>query len=379
MKTDKPKPQRILMVVNILDRGGIETLLMNIYRNIDTDKIQFDFLEHPYSQEYVAEYESEIQAKGGIIYKAPRFIKNPITYCKFVYNLLKDHPEYKIIHGHNLDSCALAYMTIGKLCGRKVIAHSHNTRDAGSCIKRKALKLTKLLIARLPDYYFACSKQAGVFAYGGKICASNRFTVIHNGIDLSHYVNNIDLRLAAKKNLFPEQNGLVIGNVGRLHPQKNQKFLLDIFSEILKLRSSANLVLVGKGEMEKELKEYAKKLGINDHVIFAGSVSNVPEYLRAFDLFLFPSLYEGIALASIEAQATGLPLLISDTIDPDCICVPSAVSIMKLDDSADNWAKKAIYMIDTHRSYDDQINQVKKMGYDIHDVASFLVSFYKEV
>lgn len=368
--------QRILMVVNIMDRGGVETLLMNIYRNIDRSKFQFDFLEHPFRKSYIAEYEKEITALGGRIYKAPRFIKNPIQYWRFISHLLKKHPEYKIIHGHNLDTCAMVYMLIAKIYGRTVIAHSHNTRDAGNFLKRCLTKASKLFISRIPDYYFACSRQAGIFAYGERICNSNKFTVIHNGIDLSRFHNNRNDRSIAKKHLFLHDSGFIIGNVGRLYPQKNQKFLLDIFSEILKIKSDSTLAIIGKGRLETELKAYAKSLGIESHVMFVGSVPNVSEYLRAFDLFLFPSVYEGIALASIEAQASGLPLLISDTIDPDCICVPAAVSVMKLNDNPKLWAMKAVSMIENHKSYDACVSLVKQAGYDIHDVSTFLINFY---
>jgi glycosyltransferase involved in cell wall biosynthesis len=345
------------MVTNIMDRGGIETLIMNIYRNIDRNKIQFDFLTHPFVQNYVSEYEDEIISLGGHIYKAPRFAKHPIKYWKYIRHFFIQHPEYQIVHGHNLDAAALVYMFVAKATGRFVVAHSHNTRDAGNKLKQVCLRLSRRIISIFPDYYFACSQRTGLFAYGKRICNSSKFRVVHNGIELSCYHNNNDEHEVTRKKLLPQVRGFIIGNVGRLSPQKNQSFLLKIFAEILKTNPSSTLVIIGNGDLEENLKTEAKELGISNCVIFTGSVSNVPDYLRAFDLFLFPSLYEGIALASIEAQATGLPLLISDTVDQDCVCT-SAVKVMSLQQTPREWAKTCLNILGQTSSHDDCIQRV---------------------
>lgn len=369
--------QRVLQVVNIMDRGGVETLLMNIYRKIDRDSIQFDFLTHPYSQDYSYEYESEILSMGGRIYKAPSFSHNPCGYRKYIKVFFQNHPEYSVVHAHNLDSASLVYMREAKKTGRYLIAHSHNTEDHGKIIKRIMLRGCHHIIRQYPDYFYACSLPAAKFAFGKRIAESSSCQIFHNGIDVDQYFVDNALHLEMRNRLFPDARGPVFGTVGRLLPQKNQSFLLDVFADILKRDSLSELAIVGKGELRPSLEAKAKDLGIERHVHFIGSVSNVPDYLKAFDVFLLPSLYEGLPLVSIEAQASGLPTVVSNGVPPMAKC-SDLIRFVDLSEGTSGWADAALEAYQKGRDQRvDRIEQVRAAGFDISEISKRLCEFYK--
>lgn len=367
--------QRVLHVVNIMDRGGIETLLMNIYRKIDKSQVQFDFLTHPYSEEYIQEYEEEIKMLGGKVYKAPSFVKHPLAYKKYIHSFLQSHTEYQVIHAHNLDMAAMAYMPQVKRAGRFLIAHAHNTNERGNSIRKGVIGLNHKIIRRYPDFYFACSKDAANFAFGEKIANSSKCEIIYNGIDVSQYHVDEALHEELKQQLF-HTSAPIFGNVGRLASQKNQVFLLDVFANILKEKPDAVLAIIGKGGLRKTLESQAKDLGISKHVIFVGSVANVPDYLKAFDVFIFPSLYEGLGMAAVEAQAAGLPSLISSAVPDLAFCTDLAVGL-SLEDSSSKWASKALAMYEENKGKRiDCVLQVSDAGFDIGNIAKKLCNFY---
>lgn len=370
---------RILMITYAMDRGGIETFIMNIYRHIDRSKIQFDFLTHPYDQSITQEYESEICSLGGRLYKAPSFSQHPIQYKKYIHNFFSLHHEYTIVHCHNLDSAALVFMNEAKRHGCYIIAHSHNTKDHGNILKQRILHLIKVYIRRYPDLFFACSVEAGEFAFGKKILESNNYKTILNGIDVDKYKVDEYVHSLERKKLFPTLSGPIIGTVGRLAPQKNQIFLLYIFFEISKYDNKASLILIGKGDLLATLKRKAKELKIDDRVFFVGSVDNVPEYLKAFDVFCMPSLYEGMPLSAVEAQCAGLPTILTRTISGLTFCTDLAFTV-SLDKTPNYWAKKIIAIYDSYKGKrTDRIEQVRKAGFDIRTVANQLVCLYNHI
>lgn len=369
--------QRVLQVVNIMDRGGVETLLMNIYRKIDRDSIQFDFLTHPYRQDYLYEYEPEILSMGGKIYKAPSFSHEPQVYRAYIKEFFQKHLEYTVVHAHNLDSASLIYMREAKKSGRYLIAHSHNTNDHGGRLKRIMLQGCHHIVRRYPDHFYACSKPAAEFAFGKKIASSQDCEIFYNGIDLNQYFVDASVHNSMCKKLNLVADGPIFGTVGRLLAQKNHTFLLDVFAAILRREPSSTLVIVGKGDLQSMLEKKAKELGILQHVRFVGSVPNVPDYLKAFDVFLFPSLYEGLGMAAVEAQACGLPTLMSDEVPPLAACTDLA-EFIPLSDGAEKWADeslKAYHKSIGHRL--DCIEQVRDAGFDITEIAKNLCTFYK--
>lgn len=370
--------KRILMVVNVMDRGGIETLLMNLYRKIDRNEYQFDFLTHPYDVALKQDYESEIVSMGGRIYKAPRFTHNPLKYRAYIRQLFDEHPEYRIVHGHNLDLAAFVYMPIAKGHGVYLIAHAHCDSERGSKMRKAAVELNHLAIRKYPDHYFACSQTAGEFAFGKDIAASDDCDIFYNGIDVEQYRVDEDTHRQYKQKLFPGVTGPIVGHVGRFAEQKNQTFLLDVFRHVLDAQPDAQLVLLGKGELKDELEEKAKRLGIVDRVLFAGSVPNPSDYLKAMDVFVFPSLYEGLPLSAVEAQAAGLPSLLSDTISP-MVKITDDAQFVSLKEPAEQWSQKALTACEQGQGKrHDSVEQIRDAGFDISQISKKLIEFYND-
>lgn len=367
--------QRILHVVNIMDRGGVETLLMNIYRQIDRDRIQFDFLTHPYRRDAVQEYENEIRDMGGVVYKAPRFVRDPIQYRRYVCRVF-DSRRYQIVHAHSLETSSAVYMKEAKKRKMYLIAHAHSTGDLGGFIRQSVVRLTHRVIRRYPDYFFGCSDEALRYHFGAKIACSSRTNILNNGIDSSKYIVDDHNHNLYKEDIYATNTSPVFGTVGRLSNEKNQLFLLDVFAEILKQEPTSILSIVGKGSLEDALRSKASDLGIASHVRFEGSVSNVPSYLKAFDVFLFPSIYEGLGMAGVEAQAAGLPTLMSTNVPSLAHCTDLAQGL-SLSAGPAVWADKAIEMYRDNRGQrKDRTDLVRAAGFDIGEIAQGLCDFY---
>lgn len=323
---------RILQAVNDMQRAGLETMLMNYYRHIDRDQIQFDFLTH---RPHRAAYDDEIEAMGGKVYYAPRlYPQNYIQYFKFMKNFYREHPEYQIIHSH-IDAMSAFPLYAAKKNKVPVrIAHSHNTRldkDAKILIKYFAWKA----VPKVATDYWACGELAGTFMYG-----SSPFRIIRNAIDLEKFAYDPKMRIEVRKKLGLE-DAFVIGHVGRYCPVKNQSFLLDVFKILQNTKKDARLLLIGIGEEEKTLREKAQALGISQKVTFLVNRSDVHELYQAMDVFVMPSLYEGLPVVCVEAQANGLPCIVSDQISKE-VLLTSNIKMKSLSDTAASWADEIL-------------------------------------
>lgn len=355
---------RILQVVNIMDRAGLETMLMNYYRNIDRSKVQFDFLTH---RNIDGAYDDEIKRLGGRIYHAPRLYPNNYPkYFKFMREFFEEHQEYDIVHSH-IDSMSYFPLKAAKDSGIRIrIGHSHNTkldRDIKMPIKYWALKN----MPKVANTHFACGEEAGRFMY-----PQSNFEIIHNAIDLEKFQYNKIVRDKIRKKLKIEEC-FVIGHVGRFSYVKNQLFLLDVFNEILKKEKNSRLVLIGKGEDEYKIRNKAKKLGIEKNVLILIDRKDVPDLYQAFDVFVMPSIFEGLPVAGVEVQANGLPCVFSDTISKE-IVLSNSVYIMSLKKKPYEWADK-ILSIDRSRN-ENAGKELCKNGYDIKSEAMKLQNWY---
>ena len=364
---NKNLPIRILQVSYSMDLGGAETLIMNLYRNIDRTKVQFDFLLH--SDEESA-YEKEILTLGGRIYRIPRFLGyNKVSYDKNLGEFLSNHPEHRIIHDHLMDSASETFR-VAKKMGRITIAHSHTE------IKDKSLEdcirffFRKNLYKRA-DYRFACSNKAGEWLYRKKA----DFTVIKNGIETEKYVFNEETRKEKRIELGMTDDDYIIGTVGRLVEQKNQKRILEIFSEYLKLNQKSKLVIVGDGSLRETLEKTTKTLGIEGNVLFLGQRRDVPSILMAFDTFILTSFSEGLGIALIEAMASGLPCIFTSTIPKEVNVSPSLVHRLSLDTPDSEWAKEILSSKPLERR-EEGYKIVEKAGFDIKSVSREMESFY---
>ena len=352
--------------------GGVESVIMNYYRNIDREKIQFDFL---CNSEVVA-YEQEILKLGGNIYRITARSKNYKKYREDLKEFFKRHAkEYTTIW---VNVCSLAnidYLKYAKKYGIKYrIIHSHNSQNMDSKIRGILHRINRILIKKYATDFWACSKDAGNWFYNKKIIKSNRYLIVNNAIDTDKYKYNTEIRDEYRKKLKLEDN-LVIGNIGRLHFQKNQIFLLKIFEEIYKKNKNAKLLIIGQGEDENLLKEECKKRNLQDKVMFLGVRNDIPQLLQAMDIFIFPSLFEGLPLTLLEAQVSGLPIYTSKDVIPENIKMSDNLEFISLEKNEKEWAEIILQKKEILRCSKDR--EIKEKGYDIKVEAKKIEKYFE--
>ena len=313
--------KRILHIVPNMNMGGLETFIMNVYRNIDRDKIQFDFLEH-YKEESF--YDKEINMLGGKVYHFT--FRNDNNIFKYIFNLnnfFKNHKEYDVIHCH-MESIGALIFLIAKIHGIKIrIGHAH-TNSTSNNLKGYIKRITSLFFKYTTTTNLACSEEAGRYLYSNK-----KITVIPNGIDFDKFKFNKDIRVKLR-NEYNLKNKFVIGHVGRMDNAKNQLFLIDVFYEYQKSNKNAILILVGDGELKDAIISKISSLKIEDKVLLFGVRSNINEIYSMFDLFLFPSLFEGLGIVLIEAQINGLTVVASNNI-PKSTRISDSIKYLSLE------------------------------------------------
>lgn len=368
------EPIHVLVLDTVMDRGGAETMIMNYMRNIDREVIQFDFLTN---RDYRAAYEDEIERLGGRVYHmCPMYPKYFKQYKGEVREFLKKHPEYKIIHS-NLEERSYFALREAKKLGVPVrISHSHN-RPIGFNVKLIVRYYFRFMLKYYNTHMFSCGVEAGDWLYGKK--NRDKVIIMNNAIDAKQYTYNEEKARQIKKALGVTDK-LVIGHVGRFFPQKNHTFLIDIFDAIHKKNSDTVLLLAGGGELKDELKNQIRQkvtdLGLEDSVKFLGVREDINEVMQAFDLFLLPSLFEGLPVTMIEAQASGLPCVISDKVPIQCD-ITGNVKVVKLEDSLETWADEVLRFVDGFERK-NTFDKISETGFDIKENAKWLQEFYVE-
>jgi Glycosyltransferase len=361
--------KKVLMVAGRMNRGGLEAMLMGFFRNVDREKVTFDFMVN-YEEEGF--YDREIKALGGKIYIMPRLNpKNIFRYVSGLNRFFKEHKgEYDVVHGH-LTSVGILYLTIAKWHGVKTTAiHAHYTDTVGN--HYALLERLMLLPLRFcTDYFFACSDKAAKFCYGKNIVTKPNYKLIKNGVDIDKYKFNSDLRMKKRQELGIAEKYTIL-NVGRFETQKNHVFLMQIMKELHEKEKDAVLILVGSGSLEEKIKALAKDYGLDEYVLFTGDRSDVNELLLAADVFVLPSLFEGLPVVGIEAQTSGIPCLFSDTVTTE-IDITGNCKFLPIDDS-DKWVKTILKDKNIQRTDTSQL--VQSAGYDIKEQAKWLEDFY---
>ena len=358
------EPIRVLHVVTYMGRGGLETMIMNYYRNIDRSKVQFDFLTH---REERWDYDDEIEKLGGKIYRLPRLNPFSTSYLKALDGFFKEHKEYKIVHCHQdcLSGIPLKY---AKKNGVPfTIAHSHNANQDKN-LKYLIKLIAKKNICKYSDHLFACGKEAGEWMF-----KTSDFEILNNAIDTKRYIYNEEKSLEMKEKLGVTDK-FVIGHVGRFRPQKNHSFIIDIFKEVCEKEPNSILLLVGDGPLENDIKKKVNSLELEDKVKFLGARDNVNDLMQAMDVFVLPSLYEGFGIVLIEAQASGLKCVISESIPTDAI-ISKKVKQLGLDDDISTWSKE---ILSSKSERKEGIEDIEKSKYDIKSNAKWLENFYIE-
>jgi glycosyltransferase involved in cell wall biosynthesis len=335
------KPLRIVHVVGTMNRGGIETWLMNVLRQADRRKYQHEFIVH---NSAVGAYDAEILRLGSRV-QVVRRATNPITYVKTLSDHLRRHGPYDVVHSHvhHFSGVVLAAAHLAAVTAR--IAHSHTDTLANdgkaSLVRRCYIKATNSLIRRHATLGLAASANAGEALFRWPRTGRCPWQVLHYGIDLKPFAAPID-KQTVRHDLGLPADGFVVGHVGNLLPVKNHHFLIGVFAEIARDHPKAMLLLIGEGPLRPQLEAQVAVLGLSSRVVFAGARPNVSELLRAVDVFVFPSLWEGLGLAVIEAQAAGLPVVLSDRVPQEADVVPELIRRLDPDVDARTWSKACL-------------------------------------
>lgn len=352
------EPIRILHVLGGLKLGGAESRIMDLYRHMDREKIQFDFLVHSSAEEH---FEKEIRKLGGNVYRIPRFkVYNWFAYRRALKRFFSDDHGFRAVHGH-MTSTASIYLPIAKKAGVPItIAHARSAGVSGG-IKGIFTRIIRFPLKYRADYCLGCSGAACESVYGKKWVRKGKTEVIPNAIDASKYAYDASQRDAMRKKLDLEDK-LVIGHVGSFRTPKNHVFLLKIFSEIYKKRKDAVLLLLGEGELIGAVKKQAAELGLSEAVFFLGNQAQAGLYYQAFDFLVFPSLYEGLPGTVVEAQTAGLRCLVSDTVTKEAK-VTDLVEFYSLEKTAAEWADYVLGHCGYERT--GRLAEVKEAGFDI--------------
>ena len=331
MKKEKP-----IVVAQIMGKwfgGGVEAVIMNYYRNIDRSKVQFDFICDEDSTNIPYD---EIKKLGGRVIICPPYQKI-FEYERFLIDLFKKK-KYKIVHS-NINTLSIFPLRAAKKAGVPIrIAHSHSTTNKKEWKKNLMKQVLRPFSKKYATDYFACSELAGRWLFGDKTFEQGKVTIINNAIDLDKFKYDEKIRKEKRKELNINDDTLVVGHIGRFVAQKNHTFLIDIFNELHKKEKNSILLLIGQGPLMGEIKQKVETIGISDSVKFLGQRDDVNELYNAMDLFLFPSLYEGLGMVLIEAQANGLPCITS-TVVPKIADIANNVQFYGLNDSIDIWLK----------------------------------------
>lgn len=397
-------PIRVLHVFGRVGLGGAESRIMDLYKNIDRSKIQFDFLVHysakktgkkvPTSEELMAVrepdfYDDTIKQLGGNIYVLPRFEgTNLWEYKKAINNFFSTNKgKWQVVHGHMTSTAAL-YLPVARKKGKAAITVAHS-RNAGT---EPGLKGIATKILRLPlkkkgtaDFYLTCSEIAGRAVFGNKLYDEGCVRTIPNAIDVKKFSYDSSIRERVRKELGVSEDVIVIGHVGRFDYQKNHEYLIKIYDQLIKLSEEKKtgqkfmLILIGKGQLMDNVKTQVDALGLQKKVGFLGLKSNANDYYRAMDYFLFPSFYEGLPGTVVEAQASGLKCLISDTITTE-VDITDLVSRMDIRLEPIEWAKKIIKDIaelpDRQQCSSQYEKQLSDAGFDARTQGEAMSYFY---
>lgn len=373
-------PKRVLHVLGGTSLGGAESRIMDLYRQIDTDELQFDFLVHsgenPRKPQF---FDEEILGRGGRIYVLPKMkLYNYGEYRRAAADFFREHHDFAAVHGH-MTSTAGIYLPLAKKCGiPRTIAHARSAGvDKG--LKGLATRVMRLGLAEKADDCFACSEEAAISVFGKRAYEAKRVTIIPNAIDAEKFVYQAQMRETIRKELGVKDCFLV-GHVGRFHYAKNHEFLVRVFEKFQKKYEKqpgrkAALLLLGEGERMSLVRGLCRDLGVEQSVIFAGNRSNVQDYYNAMDAFCFPSRFEGLPGTVVEAQANGLFCLISDRITRQ-VGLSELVRYESLDKGEECWADILLERAAQGGERKSHVQEVADAGFDVRKQAKWFRNYY---
>ena len=364
--------KKVLEIIGSLKIGGQEKVGKEIGLHIDRDKYEIHYLVFDENKEA---YEQELADAGIQVFHLPEPSRGYIQYLKNLYKLMKEN-SYDIVHAHTMFNSGWAMLAGWQQRVPVRISHSHSIRgpEHRGFVKNLYEKTMRMMIRLFATDYVACGKGAGKWLYGEKFFEKNG-TVIYNGIGLDQYIYDENERNKVREK-YGLQKKFIIGHAGHFAPVKNQAFLLELMPEIIRRRSDAFLMLLGDGQIRKKLEEKIIKLGLQDRVLMTGNVKNVGAYMSAMDVFAFPSLYEGMPLALVEAQSNGLPCIISAKI-PEDVYLTDLIRSLPLENSTEQWIEA---IIKARRNHPERYRKVMgEEGFDIHGMLDRVYGLYERV
>ena len=380
---------RVLHVLGNTNLGGAESRIMDLYRHTDRNRVQFDFLVHSREEGF---FEKEIRELGGRIFRVPRFrIYNYFSYRKALKEFFQKHHEFALVQGH-MTSTAAIYLPIAKKAGVKKTAAHARSAGVDKGLKGTMTRFLRRNLADKADYLFTCSELAGISVYGEKAVQEGKTIFIPNAIDCAGFTFDPEKRKKLREELGLT-DALIIGHVGRFHYAKNHEYLLRVFAELCRMSAGAggstaetgadqkyHLILLGEGPLMEDTRKLAEELGVADRVHFLGNHKNIADYYQAMDYFVYPSRYEGMPGTIVEAQASGLPCLMSDTICREVIAT-ELVETMSIEKEPKVWAEVLQRRIDALVSkQENREKYAAKMaaaGFDVQAQAERMMRFYE--
>lgn len=368
----KNEPIRVAHIIGKWHGGGVESVVMNYYRHIDRNKIQFDFICDDDSTNIPYE---EIEKLGGKVILIPPYQK-AIKYHKSLKKVLKDG-NYKIVHSH-INVLSVFSLFAAKCAKVPVrIAHSHSTTNKKEWNKNLLKQVLRPFSKVFATDYMCCSELAGRWLFGNKEYDKGNVYLLNNAIDLDKFKYDEKIRKQKRKELNIKDDTLVIGHIGRFVAQKNHTFLIDIFNEIHKKNQNSILLLAGQGPLMDEIKEKVNRLNLINSVMFLGQRNDANKLYQVFDVFLLPSLYEGLPVVGVEAQAAGLLCILSDDMTRETKMLESTIMI-NLNTRLDEWAD-TILTAYKGKQNDNTIEIMDKNGFNIKTEAIKLENYYRKV
>ncbi len=361
---------KVLQIVGSMHPGGLENFVMNLYQKIDREKIQFDFIVHARREN---DYVELIESMGGKVYVLPRLLRHPFRNLGGIYKLVKKN-RYDIVVRHTANALITPQLIAARLAGARTICHSHNETDASKVVHY----LGRALMGVAATKRLACSEKAGQWMFGKR-----SYQVIHNAIDVEKFRYSSEKDKAIREE-YELGNGNVYGHIANFREQKNHRYLLKVYAEIAKIDLNARFFCVGDGELREQIETDMKELGLEQRLILTGERKDAECFMSCFDVLIFPSFFEGLPLTLIEAQAAGLPSLISDTITQDVIVTDGLVEMESIEEEPAVWAKKA-YGMAQKASVDSEIKRgcqkeaIASNGYDIETLVKWYEDYFEKI
>jgi glycosyltransferase EpsF len=359
------KAQRVLHIVSAMKRGGAETLIMNVHRNLDRSKIQFDYVSHLNG---TCDYDDEITSLGGKVIRIRSLGQLGLRAYLNELRMIMIQTNYAAMHAHTDYQSGIAALAAKRAGIQKRICHSHsNNWKKGNGLKASiTLRALRAIIKYSATDFCACSMDAARFLFGDNMTSTNKVQLLKNGIDINEFTQPEDSNYSVKQELNIAPETRIIGHIGRFSESKNHSFFLRILNKMLQEGKDVAAVLVGDGPLKHEIEEEPKRLRIYNHIRFLGVRKDIPRLMRAFDVFLFPSLFEGFGIVTLEAQASGTPCIASDTIPKATDLGLGLMSFISLDDKLGIWTKEIDKSLLIERPDDKQIkSHFLRSGYDI--------------